>query len=62
MTAVVPERILLTVVGGRHDGENWSFVADRLRQLQIEPSDGLEFELEEDEAYVDWLKGKRLTI
>lgn len=59
VSAVSPERIRLNVVGGRHDGENWSFVADRLRQFQIDPDVGYEFEMQEDEAYIDWLKGKR---
>ena len=53
-----PERTILNVLGGPHDGEIWSFVTDRLRQLQIEASDALEFELEEDEAYIKWLKGE----
>lgn len=62
VTTVSPERVLVNVVGGRHDGENWSFVPDRLRQLQIETDDGFEFELQEDEAFIDWLKGNRPTL
>jgi len=54
-----PERTVLNVLGGPHDGETWSFVTHRLRQLQIEASDGQEFELEEDEAYIKWLKGEQ---
>ena len=59
---VLPQRTLLNVLGGCHDGETWSFVTDRLRQLQIEPSHGIEFELEEDQAYIDWLKGKQARV
>ena len=62
VVAITAERTVLSVLGGRHDGETWSFITDRLRQLQIDPSHGLEFELEEDRAYLDWLRGKEVAL
>jgi hypothetical protein len=59
VTDFSPQRTVLNVLGGRHDGETWSFVTERLRQLQIEPSAGLEFELQDDEGYIDWLRGNQ---
>ena len=59
VAAVSAQQTVLNVLGGRCDGETWSFVTDRLRQLQIEPAAGLEFELEDNMTYIDWLSGKR---
>ncbi len=57
-----PERTVLNVLGGPHDGETWSFATDRLRQLQVEARESVEFELEEDEAYIKWLKGEQPAL
>ena len=53
------QRTLLNVFGGPYDGESWSFITDRLLQLHIEPLDGQEFEIQDDENYIEWLKGNR---
>jgi len=55
----VQEATLLNVLGGRHDGESWSFVTHRLLQVRIEPRDGQQFEIQEDDGYIEWLKGNR---
>jgi hypothetical protein len=62
VTATSADRTVVNVLGGRHDGETWSLITDRLRQLQIQPFDGLEFELEEDRAYLDWLSGEEAAL
>ncbi len=59
---VSPQRTLLNVLGGRHDGETWSVITGRLLELQIEPFDGDEFEVQDDEVYIEWLKGKRRSL
>ena len=62
VAAVSAQQTVLNVLSGSHDGETWSFVTDRLRQLQIDPSAGFEFELEEDRAYIDWLSGRKAAL
>ncbi len=59
---VSPRRTLLQVLGGEHDGETWSVVTERLLELQIEPFDGHEFEVQDDEVYIEWLKGNRRSL
>jgi hypothetical protein len=55
---VSPERTRLRVIGTRFQGEVWEFLTPRLSKLYPEPLVGAEFEIEDDDAYVAWLKGK----
>jgi hypothetical protein len=55
-------RTSLNVFGGRYDGESWSFITERLLQLRIEPFQGQEFEIQDEENYIDWLKGNRSSL
>ena len=59
VTGASPQHTVLTVLGGRFDGETWSFATARLRRLRIEPFDGEAFEVQDDQAYIEWLKGNR---
>jgi hypothetical protein len=54
-----PQRTVVNVIGGRHDGETWNFVTGRLLELRIQPFSGEEVEIQDDEGYIDWLKGNR---
>ena len=54
-----PDGIHVSVLGGRHSGQKWTFLTSRVAQLQIDPFEGYEFGIPEEDNFIEWLRGNR---